>query len=273
MKQHPLDRALALEALGPGRYAGMSSPDYWNMVGPFGGTTAATVLRAVLMHPDLLGEPMSLTVNYAGALGAGPFEVQVMPVRTNRTTQHWTAGILQDNAQGQALITNTATVITALRRETWRMSDSPMPQVPGPSEVPAVNLDRAIAWFKNYELRPITGAIPREWHGGGDSSLTQLWMRDAPVRPLDFCSLAALSDAFFPRVWLRRATQVPAGTVSITTYFHASAQELGEASTGWVLGQAQAQEFRHGFFDHSAQLWSEAGRLLCTSHQLVYYKE
>ena len=39
------------------------------------------------------------------------------------------------------------------------------------------------------------------------------------------------------------------------------------------MGQARAQEFRHGFFDHSAQLWNEAGTLLATSHQIVYYKE
>jgi hypothetical protein len=49
------------------------------------------------------------------------------------------------------------------------------------------------------------------WDSSGDHSLSQLWMRDAPPRPLDFCSLAALADVFFPRVWLRRARQVPAG--------------------------------------------------------------
>jgi hypothetical protein len=40
-----------------------------------------------------------------------------------------------------------------------------------------------------------------------------------------------------------------------------------------VLGQAKAQAFRNGFFDHTAQLWNETGDLLATSHQLVYYKQ
>jgi hypothetical protein len=31
--------------------------------------------------------------------------------------------------------------------------------------------------------------------------------------------------------------------------------------------------FRKGYFDHSAQLWNEAGNLLATTHQVVYYKE
>jgi len=64
-----------------------------------------------------------------------------------------------------------------------------------------------------------------------------------------------------------------AGTVSLTTYFHAGDAELRATGSGYLLGQARGQEFRNGFFDQSAQLWNEAGTLLCTSHQIVYYKE
>ena len=273
MKKHAFDAALALEPVAPGRYAGTTSPAYWNMVGPFGGTTAATVLNAVLRHPDLLGTPLSITVNYAGALAQGPFEVQLLPVRTNRSTQHWTAAIVQNDAQGQPVVATTATVITAVRRETWSLSDLPMPAVPAPGEVQPMRYDQAMAWLDHYELRPVIGLIPQQWDGGGDSSLSRLWMRDQPPRPLDFCSLLALSDIFFPRVWLRRATRVPAGTVSITTYFHAGEKELKATGSGYLLGQARGQEFRNGFFDQSAQLWNEAGTLLCTSHQIVYFKE
>jgi len=42
---------------------------------------------------------------------------------------------------------------------------------------------------------------------------------------------------------------------------------------GLCAGQARAQEFRNGFFDQTAQLWNEAGTMLATSHQIVYYKE
>jgi len=61
MKSHPLDKALALEHsdIQVGLFTGATSPDYWNMVGPFGGTTAAVMLQAVLRHPDLLGEPIA----------------------------------------------------------------------------------------------------------------------------------------------------------------------------------------------------------------------
>ena len=130
-----------------------------------------------------------------------------------------------------------------------------------------------VEWLQRYDMRPVTGALPERWDGQGDSSLTQLWMRDDPPRPLDFCALAALADVFFPRVWLRRALRVPAGTVSLTVYFHANAQELAATGTGYLLGQARGQEFRNGFFEQTVQLWNEAGALRATSHQMVYFKE
>ena len=270
---HPLDKALALESVTPGQYRGHTSPGYWNMVGPYGGATAATALRAVLLHPQLLGEPLSLTVNYAAALTAGPFTVQAEPVRTNRSTQHWNISILQTDAQGQPVVTTTATAVTAVRRDTWSLGDVPMPAVPPPAQCPRIAPRTGVEWLNRYEMRPVTGTLPEQWDGQGDSSLSQLWMRDEPTRTLDFCALAALADVFFPRVWLRRAVRVPAGTVSLTVYFHANSAELAATGSGYLLGQARGQEFRNGFFDQAAQLWNEAGAMLATSHQIVYFKE
>ena len=286
---HPFDEALRLQpavavssssassaaaATVAGQYEGATHAGYWNMVGPFGGITAATLLKAVMEHPDRLGDPLSLTVNFAGALASGAFTVQATPVRTNRSTQHWTLSILQADTEGALVVTTTATVVTAVRRETWSVGDTPMPEVPQPADHQSIVVPGgAVEWLNRYEMRPVTGFVPRTWDGSGDHSLTQLWMRDAPPRPLDFCSLAALADVFFPRVWLRRARQVPAGTVSITVYFHASQAQLQETGTGYLLGQARGQEFRNGFFDQTAQLWNEVGTLLATSHQIVYYKE
>ena len=57
MRTHSFDTALQLHETAPGQYTGHTSPGYWNMVGPFGGITAAMALRAILQHPDLLGDP------------------------------------------------------------------------------------------------------------------------------------------------------------------------------------------------------------------------
>lgn len=272
---HPLDDALVLAPTGRAHeFAGRTTPAYWNMVGPYGGITAATLLQAVLQHPDRIGEPLSLTVNFAAAVGEGAFTVQATPVRTNRSSQHWSIVQLQAGSDGVAQVVSTATAITAARRTTWGVADTPAPAVPTPQQCTVLARDHfPVQWLRQYEMRPITGSIPTQWDGCGETSLSQLWVRDAQPRALDFASLAALADVFFPRVWLRRARHVPAGTVSMTVYFHAGGAELAATGAGHLLAQARAQDFRNGYFDQSAQLWNEAGLLLATSHQIVYYKE
>ena len=270
---HPLDQALALQERAPGNYTGHTTKAYWNMVGPFGGITAATLLQAILQHPQLLGDPLSLTVNFAGAVSEGEFTVNACPVRTNRSTQHWMLTLEQPGPDGEMVVATTATAVTAVRRETWSQTDSPMPQVAAPEQFAQAAPAFRSQWLSAYEMRPVSGNLPTVWDDSGDTSLTQLWVRDAPERALDFVGLAAVSDIFFPRPWLRRARQVPAGTVSITTYFHASREQLAQTGSSHLFAQARAQEFRNGFCDQTAQLWSADGLMLATSNQIVYYKE
>ena len=271
MSVHAFDAAIALTPQGGDWWQGQTSPAYANMIGPFGGVTAAQALNAVLQHPKLLGEPVAVTVNFAAALSDGPFTVQARPARTNRSTQHWTVEVRQAD---QVVLTGTA--FTALRRDTWgSTSEMPLPEgLPRPQDVPAPEGRGRVEWINRYELRFVEGPFPTDWDGTDrGTSRTRLWLRDQPPRPLDFASLTALSDVFFPRIWSRRATPVPIGTVSMTVYFHAGAQDLQRTGTGYLLGQAQAQAFRHGYFDQTAQLWNEGGELLATTHQVVYYKE
>ena len=266
---HAFDEAIALAAQDDGSYLGRTSPAYANMVGPYGGITAAQALNAVMLHPQRLGEPVALTVNFAAALVDGPFTVIARPVRTNRSTQHWTIEVQQ---QGETVLTGTA--FTALRRDTWNGTEQPMPSAAKPADVPLPAPRKVSEWINRYELRLVSGGFPMVWDGADHSNgPSQLWMRDKPPRPLDFPSLAALADVFFPRIWLRRAKFVPLGTVSMTVYFHADSAMLASTGEGYLFGQSQAQGFTRGYFDQSSLLWNEAGHLLATTHQVVYYKE
>ncbi|HEY0826357.1 MAG TPA: thioesterase family protein [Ramlibacter sp.] len=268
MSTHPFDAAVALQAREDGSFQGRTSPAYANFIGPYGGITAAQCLNAVLQHPQRLGDPVAFTVNFAAAVADGAFEVRARPARTNRSTQHWIVEMLQG---GETVATGTA--LTAVRRPPWGGHELHMPQVPRPPDVQRVTRS-GVAWLERYEMRFLLGMIPREWDGHGvPESLSRLWVRDDPPRPLDFPSLAALCDVFFPRIWLRRARQTPLGTVSMTVYFHADAAGLQAAGTGYLLAQARGQGFGSGYFDHTGQLWSEGGELLATTHQVMYYKE
>ncbi|WP_152207959.1 acyl-CoA thioesterase [Marinobacter changyiensis] len=264
---HPLDQAVALQPIDQGRWQGTTSQTYANMVGPFGGTTGATLLQGALSHNELLGEPVSLTVNFAAPVADGNFEVVVRPLRTNRNSQHWWAEMVQG---GQVVAF--ATAVTARRRDTWEQTEAAFPDVPLASDLPAFTRDAAPPWTRNYDMRFVDGELLGE-PDKDYPSRSRVWMRDQPSRPLDYVSLSALCDAFFPRIYIRRPKLVPIGTVSLTTYFHAGGEQLASVGSDHILGVARANHFGKGFFDQSAEVWSRGGALLATTHQVVYFKE
>ncbi|GAA4478718.1 thioesterase family protein [Rhodococcus olei] len=266
-KAHPFDDAVALAPASDGTATGRTTAAYSNMVGPFGGITAATLLRAVLDHPERLGDPLSLTVNYAGPIADGPFAVTARPTRTNRSTQHWSVELRQDG-----VVATTATAVFGVRRETWTSTEVTPPPAPALDAVDAAEFPDFIAWGHNYEMRFVEGGMPSPEAGAADESTSTLWVRDTPPRPLDYPALAALCDVFYPRVFLRRGQFAPAGTVSLTVYFHAGADDLTAQGEDAVLATARAQHFGDGYFDQSAEVWGRDGMLLATSHQLVYFK-
>jgi hypothetical protein len=67
---HLFDDATRVTA-GDSRWQGRTSEDYWAFVGPFGGATAATILRALIDHPQRAGDPLALTVNYCAPIAQG----------------------------------------------------------------------------------------------------------------------------------------------------------------------------------------------------------
>ncbi|UXA04809.1 thioesterase family protein [Mycobacterium sp. SMC-2] len=264
---HPFDDALRLETVDADTRRGRTHPEWANMVGPFGGITAAVMLRAIESHPDRIGEPLALTVNYAAPIADGDFDISLRAARTNRTNQHWVVEL----SQGGDLKT-TATALFAIRRDGWGDTESHPPDAPPPEQVTASGPDGIVVWTRLYDMRFVEGPIPAADGQPSPSSTTTLWVRDRAQRPVDYPALAALSDVFYPRVFLRRGGVVPSGTISLTTYFHADRHELDGLGNDFALCTAHANRFTRGYFDQSAQVWTRDGVLLATTHQVVYFK-
>ena len=271
---HPFDEAIDLRASAladaPHEFTGATHPAYANMVGPFGGTTSAQLLQSAMLHPERQGEPVALTVNFAAPVADGDIRFVARPVRTNRSTQHWI--IEAHQAEG---VVATSTAVFAVRRETWSDVEAVMPaNLPAPDAVPRMPVKGMPAWPQRYDMRFVEGAFPTAFDEQEQShSRSTLWVRDEPERALDFASLAAISDSFFPRIYIRRRRRAMIGTVSLTTYFHADSALLAQVGARHVLGVAKALNYRHGYFDQTGELWSPEGQLLASTQQLVYFKD
>src|SRR5690606_29144997 len=84
---HPFDEASRLTRREDGTLVGRTSPAYWNFAGPFGGITAAVMLRAVLEDPSRQGTPVAMTINFGGLVAEGEFEGVPRLVRGGRVNQ------------------------------------------------------------------------------------------------------------------------------------------------------------------------------------------
>ncbi len=206
------------------------------MVGPFGGTTAAQASQrgaaasAAARRSDLAHRQFrrrhgrGRRVRGAGHAGAhqslDPALGDRDPARPQRRGRS-----IPRHSRG----------LRPLRRETWS-ADRRHPHASGAAAGRSA-ANGASAWPARGRMgQPVRDAAsskarfrPSGTASGQGISRTRIWLRDAQPRALDFASLASMSDMFYPRIWLRRARHVPAGTVSITTYFHADQAELAAA--------------------------------------------
>jgi acyl-CoA thioesterase len=265
---HLFDDATRVTA-GDSRWRGRTSDDYWAFVGPFGGATAATILRALIDHPERSGDPLSLTVNFCAPIAPGAFDLDVRLVRANRSTQHWCVELTQGGAEVGAL----ATAVFAERRPSWSHQAAEFPKSPPFEQIPPFPRIKA-SWANQYDFRFVEGetdfrAAPKQAPG---SAFSKCWIGDRIPRKIDMLSLAAMSDAFFGRIFHVRGELVPFGTVSLTTYFHADAADLAAEDISRVLAVADANIFHKSYGDQSGALWSPNGRLLATTTQIAYFK-
>ena len=267
---HLFDDATRVTA-GDSRWQGRTSEDYWAFVGPFGGATAATILRALIDHPQRAGDPLSLTVNFCAPIAQGAFDLDVRLVKANRSTQHWSVELTQDGAEVATL----ATAVFAERRPSWSHQPARISAKAPPFEqTRPYPKSITMSWVKQYDFRfvegePNFGGAPQ---AAPASAFSKLWIGDRVPRKIDVLSLMSMSDAFFGRIFHVRNELVPFGTVSLTTYFHADAEDLAAEDISRVLAVADAKIFHKSYGDQSGELWSPNGRLLATTTQIAYFK-
>jgi acyl-CoA thioesterase len=265
---HLFDEATRVTA-GDSCWQGRTSDDYWAFVGPFGGATAATMLRALIDHPQRSGDPLSLTVNFCAPIAQGDFDLDVRLVKANRSTQHWCVEL----RQGGTEVATLATGVFAERRPSWSHQPAEFPQTTS-FEQTLPYAKAAAPWVKQYDFRFVEGepkfnAAPK---ATPQNAFSKCWIGDRVPRTIDVLSLMSMSDAFFGRIFHARGELVPFGTVSMTTYFHADAADLAAEDIRRVLAVADANIFHKSYGDQTGKLWSPSGRLLATTTQIAYFK-
>ena len=175
---HPFDAAIQLDTVDDTTRRGRTHPAWAGMVGPFGGITAATLVRAIETHADRIGEPLALTVNFAAPITHGDYDISLHATRTNRTNQHWILELSQDSA-----IKTTATALFGTRRDTWGDTETRPPTAPWPEQIAPSNGPRDfVIWGRSTTCDSLKMSLPGPDAQPNPCGTTTLWMRDTARR-------------------------------------------------------------------------------------------
>ena len=75
----------------------------------------------------------------------------------------------------------------------------------------------------------------------------------------------ALTDSWFPAVFVMRTDASPVPTLELTVHLRAPLPRERD----WVLGRYRTRLARHGFLEEDAEIFSREGGLLAQSRQLA----
>jgi len=267
---HLFDEAIDLKRIREGDdfvvFSGTAHPAFTNMIGPFGGWSAAILAKAMMVSAGEDMELVSITTDFMAGVEEGPIEIETRCDRAGRSTEFWSARLTGND--GQVLGTR-ATGILSRRRDTISWTEGQCPKVPDPES--CERFEVPMAWTKTLEIRNASHQAFKLNKPTEDMN-SSAWVRIDPPRTLDAAALVALADTPTPRLFLALGRPDVISTVSMTVYIHASKEDFAKTCDDYLLVDTDGARGHRGFYDQHARMWSRDGRLLATTQQIVWYK-
>lgn len=258
------DQDTAVTPLGNGQYEAQLS-DRWKVVlGPNGGYLMAIVLRALQAElADAERAPRSLALHYLAAPAAGPLQVSVQTERSGRNLSTLSTRF----SQGDRLI-GIGIAAFGKFRDGIEFNDWAAPKVPAPDTLNDWDPfgGHGPVFLKNWRLRNALEEDPAHARTGG-------WMQLAEPHAPDALSVAAMTDTWFPPLFMRAERPIPLPTIDLTVHFRTDMSRLQLAPDAWLLGVFETRLAADGYCEEDGCLWDASGRLLAHSRQLAVCSE
>jgi hypothetical protein len=261
---HAFDEATHVELLPTGRYAARTSQRFWNAHGAFGGTTAATVVRALSHGAEGDQRVASLTLHFLGSLSAPSFEIAITH---ERRTASLTFARVEVYQGVQLMLSGLAVLARARSEPTFRSIRPPEVLADGPSE----------RWIEGEQLASFTREFDYAFVRGLPFSDQQAlvssgWIGLKRARELDLPLLTAYSDAWPPVLWAALPRPTVFSTLVMNVFFRAGPTELARhRDAGRVFVDLASSFGSDGLIDERQDVWSASGVLLSQTTQVCRY--
>ena len=144
-----------------------------------------------------------------------------------------------------------------------------MPDAPDPESLPTPPVPSGALHFGAlaFERRTLDTFPPQ---ATGDAH-TLAWVRSRRG-PFDKALLGMVTDNSPPRAMYALGMGIMSTTLTLTTYLHATAEELAQVGDDFILIEYDGRVGGGGASDEHSRYWSRDGRLLATSEQLAWYR-
>lgn len=260
----PLDHSLALKAAGEGLWHGTADAAREATTGMFGGWTAALLANAALGDPRASGSLSAITVNYINRVPPGSaLTLRSALLGAGRSLSHWRCELWVDGVEGLAAV---AHIVLSNRRQSDRFVELTMPEVAPPATFPVFHPPGTFGATMN--IHTALGADPFNQ----PTTRSIAWLRESGDRPVDALLLVYVSDVGWPRCWALGASPRPSSTITLSTYIHATAEEIAACGNDHILSDMVATRIEHSTVGSRANLWNGHGTLLATTEQLCWFR-
>ena len=260
--------SIHLVAAGEGHWSGEVDPAYKGFGSQFGGWTAAALLKAIVVEPAAKGAPLSQSVLFLESINDGAYEISTRLIRSGARLQFWRSELHQN---GKCCAH--AQVTMGVRRETISFTDAVMPAAPPPETQGLGEWSPPAGFGAQFRSRWVTDLPRTPGRDMTKPASSLVWQQDRAGRPLDILMLAALVDLAPPRVIWKRDVITASSTVSMTTHFHATPEEIEMTASRFMLSEVHCRRCEGGYFDHELKIWSPDGALLATSEQVAAFRD
>jgi acyl-CoA thioesterase len=261
------DDDIAVTKQRPGVYA-VEIRDNWNVqIGPNGGYIAAILLNG--MQSELNDSSRSVrgvTFNFVSASKPGAARIEVSIEKLGRSIATASGRLLQgDRTIAIALAT------FAPHRSSTSFREFSMPQVPGPLDIgedcwmgPGVY--GHMPFRDHYDQRIAIGPVPP---GKSDIARVGGWTRLKDLRPFDALSLVAISDSWYPSMFVKDVPPLSAPTIDHTVHFFCDSPCQETSLDSYVLVEFETRLAQAGYLQEDGRIWAASGELLVQSRQLA----
>ena len=259
-----LDEALALQATDGTAWLAFADPRYEAFNAMFGGWTAAILLRAIQLRSNTDATPSAITVNFFEKIAAGSsITVNARRLGGGRSIEHWQSTIT--DADDQTVLAQAMGVLSRRRPSTGH-TEPKMPYAPDPSSLPLLHPPNNFG--QRTDMRPVDGLL----QFGRMETRSVHWTKEMSGRTIDHVQLAFLSDAYAPRSFYWSDGPGPSATITLSTYFHGTVDEITAIGDDYVLTEATGTRGVESTSGQQARLWSRGGALIATTEQLAWYR-